>query len=106
MKFLVVERVRAGAIVGGGREFAKSAAEDLKYKLQLEKRKKIVGGGPFLDVVGDCYLLETRSIEEMGEIFFNSPSNFFVDREVHPLGSFADSLEGMKELERTRKRRR
>jgi hypothetical protein len=33
----------------------------------------------------------------MGEIFFNSPSNFFVDREVHPIGSFADTLEGMKE---------
>ena len=42
--------------------------------------------------------LETKTIEEMGEIFFNSPVNFLVDREVHPLGSFLDTLEGMKKL--------
>jgi hypothetical protein len=34
----------------------------------------------------------------MGEIFFGSPANFLLDREVHPLGSFQDTLEGMKEL--------
>jgi hypothetical protein len=39
----------------------------------------------------------------MGEILFNSPSNFMVEREVHPLGTFEDSLEGMKEMMRGRK---
>lgn len=106
MKFLVVERVRGDAMAGGARDMAEGAAEDLRYKLQLEKKKKIVGGGPFIDIIGDCYILEAKTIEEMGEIFFNSPSNFYVDREVHPLGTFADSLEGMKELSRVRKRRR
>ncbi|MDA4111793.1 MAG: hypothetical protein OK439_04595 [Thaumarchaeota archaeon] len=79
-------------------EFAKLAGEDLKYKIDLEKNGKIVSGGPFLDIVGDFYVLETSTIEEMGEIFFESPSNLLVEREVHPLGSFKDSYEGMKEL--------
>jgi hypothetical protein len=96
MRFLVVERVRS--ISPKDMEaFGKVAVEDLKYKTHLEKKQKIVGGGPFLDVLGVSYILETKTIEEMGEIFFNSPTNFFVDREVHPLGSFADTLEGMKE---------
>ncbi len=59
-----------------------------------------------MDILGECYILETKTIEEMGEIFFNSPSNFYVDREVHPLGSFEDTLEGMKELEKGSRRRR
>jgi len=48
--------------------------------------------------VSDCYILETKTIEGMGEIFFNSLGNIMVDREVHPIGSFEDSLEGVKEM--------
>jgi hypothetical protein len=98
MKFIVIEKVRGSSIPQDGRTFAKLAGEDLKYKVKLQKEGKIVSGGPYLDILADCYILETKTIEEMGEIFFNSPSNFFVDREVHPIGSFEDSLEGMKEL--------
>ena len=82
------------------KEFMKLAGEDLKYKAKLQKDGKIISGGPCLDIVGDCYVLETATIEEMGEIFFNSPINFVVSREVHPIGTFEDSLEGMKELAR------
>ena len=103
MRFLVIERVMMGASPSDQREFMKSAGEDLNYKVKLEKKGKITGGGPFLDVLGDCYILETETLEEMGEILFNSPGNFGVEREVHPLGTFADSLEGMEELGKKRK---
>jgi len=96
MRFLVVERVKSG-IQMNREEFANLAGEDLKYKLRLEKEGKIIGG-PFLDILADGYLLETKTLEEMGEIFFHSPINFFTDREVHPLGTFKDSLEGMNDL--------
>jgi len=97
MKFIVIERVKDVASQDSTK-FMKHAAEDLKYKVKLQKEGKIVGGGPYLDILADCYILETKTIEEMGEIFFNSPGNFMVDREVHPIGSFEDSLEGMKEM--------
>ncbi len=96
MRFLVMERVRAGSQIGQG-DFAKLATDDLEYKRKLEKAGKIIGG-PCLDVLGVGYVLETDTIEELGEIFFRSPSNLVMDREVHPLGSFKDSLAGMKEL--------
>ena len=98
MRFLVVERVRSAIGPNELEQFGKSAVEDLKYKVKLEKKGKIVGGGPFLDVLGVSYILETETIEEMGDIFFSSPSNFYVDREVHPLGTFSDTLEGMKNM--------
>ena len=96
MRFLVVERVKQNFGPKDMNEFQKLATKDIKYKEKLAKKHKIVGGGPFLDVLGVCYILETKSIEEMGEILFDSPSNFFVEREVHPLGTFEDTLEGMK----------
>ena len=100
MRFLVVERVRPLVTSSDKSEFANHAANDLKYKLNLERRKKIVAGGPFLDILADAYILETETLEELGEILFNAPSNLDVDREVHPLGTFADSLEGMNELKK------
>ena len=103
MRFLVVERIRGSATPQEPTEFAKLAGDDLRYKLQLEKKKKIVAGGPFLDILADGYIIETDSIEELGEILFNSPSNLAVDREVHPLGSFEDSLEGMESLRKKHK---
>jgi hypothetical protein len=103
MKFLVVEKVHVGTGPAGGSDITSAALEDLKYKVNLEKKGKIIGGGPFLDTIGDSYILQTKTIEEMGEILFNSPTNFMVEREVHPLGTFADSFEGMKELNRRRK---
>jgi hypothetical protein len=99
MKILVLEKVRGDALSGGNRqEFAKLAGEDLAYKLKLEREGKIIAGGPYLDIIADCYILQVDTMEEMGEIFFNSPSNLVVDREIHPLGTFADSLEGMHEI--------
>ena len=35
----------------------------------------------------------------MGD-FFASPLNLVVDREVHPLGSFKDTIEGMDEMKK------
>jgi len=96
MRFFVLERLRAGVRLDS-KESGKAAAEYLKYMAKLEKKGKVIGG-PCLDVLANGYLLETKTIEEMGEIFFDSPANFLLDREVHPLGSFLDTLEGMKEL--------
>jgi len=96
MRFFVIEKVRAGTQIDP-KEFVKLAGEDLDYKRKLEKAGKIIGG-PCLDILADGFILETKTIEEMGEIFFGSPTNLVVDREVHPLGTFKDSLEGMKEL--------
>jgi hypothetical protein len=96
MRFYVMEKVRTGVNLDS-KPSAKAAAEYLKYMAKLEKKGKIIGG-PCLDILGNGYVLETKTIEEMGEIFFASPANFMLDREVHPLGSFLDSLEGMKEL--------
>lgn len=97
MRFFVIERIRSGIDLTS-KSSAKSAQDYLKYMARLEQKKKIVAGGPFLDILANGYILETKTIEEMGEIFFASPANFMLDREVHPLGSFSDTLEGMKEL--------
>lgn len=96
MRFYVIEKVRTGVNLDA-KPFAKTAVEYLKYMAKLEKKGKVVGG-PCLDILGNGYVLETKTVEEMGEIFFNSPANFLLDREVHPLGSFVDTLEGMKAL--------
>jgi hypothetical protein len=50
------------------------------------------------DILAQGFVLETETIEEMGEIFFESPFNLVMDREVHPLGTFKDTLEGMNEM--------
>jgi hypothetical protein len=91
-----MERVRAG-VSADSKEFTKAAVDYLKYMAKLQKKGNVIGG-PCLDILGNGYVLETKTIEEMGEIFFSSPANFLLDREVHPLGSFLDTLEGMKEL--------
>jgi len=96
MRFYVIEKVRSGTDMSS-KAAVKGAAEYLKYMAKLEKKGKVIGG-PCLDVLANGYILETKTIEEMGEIFWNSPANFMVDREVHPLGSFLDTLEGMKEM--------
>jgi hypothetical protein len=96
MRFFVMERVRTGVRMDS-KESAEAAVEYLKYMAELQKQGKVTGG-PCLDILANGYLLETDTIEEMGEIFFNSPANFLMDREVHPLGSFLDTLEGMKEM--------
>jgi len=96
MRFFVIEKVKAG-MQWDEKEFAEMAAADLKYKRKLEEKGNIIGG-PCLDILADGFILETKTLEEMGEIFFNSPTNFMMDREVHPLGTFEDSLEGMKEI--------
>ena len=96
MRFFVMERVRTGVRMDS-KESAEAAVEYLKYMAELQKKGKVTGG-PCLDILANGYLLETDTIEEMGEIFFNSPANFLMDREVHPLGSFLDTLEGMKEM--------
>ena len=96
MRFLVIERMNQTALLSM-KEFSKLAKAGLEYRVKLQKKGKIVGG-PFLDILADGYILETKTIEEMGEIFFNSPTNFLVEREVHPLGTYQDSLEGVVEL--------
>jgi hypothetical protein len=96
MRFFVIEKVRAGVRMDS-KESAKAGVDYLKYMAKLEKKGKTIGG-PCLDILANGYILETKTIEEMGEIFFNSPANFLLDREVHPLGSFLDTLEGMKAL--------
>ncbi len=82
-----------------GAQMAQIFQADLEYKMKLMKQGKIIAGGPFLDILADCYILQVKTVEEMGEIFFNSPANFVTDREVHPLGTYQDSMEGMKELQ-------
>ena len=96
MRFFVMEKLRTGVSMNS-KESAKAAMEYLKYMAKLEKKGKVIGG-PCLDILGNGYILVTETIEEMGETFFDSPANFMLDREVHPLGSFVDTLEGMKEL--------
>jgi hypothetical protein len=97
MRFFVMERIRAGVDMSS-KQSIEIASEYLKYMSKLEKKGKVMGG-PCLDVLANGYVLETETIEEMGEIFFDSPANFMLDREVHPLGSFLDTLEGMKALD-------
>lgn len=96
MKFLVIEKIRQSITPENQKQFSITASKDVKYKLELKKKGKIVEGGPFLDSLGVSYILETKTIEEMGEIFFNAPGNFLVDREVHALGTFEDTLQGFK----------
>ena len=96
MRFIVIEKARSGIPIDS-KEFADLATADLKYKRNLEKEGKMIGG-PCLDTLAVGYVLEVETLEEMGEIFFGSPSNLVMDREVHPLGTFKDSLEGMKEM--------
>jgi len=87
-------------------QMLKLLISEFEYQLSLQKKGKIVAGGTFLDIRGGCTVLEVDSVEEMGEIFFNSPLNPWVEREVHPLGTFEDSLAGMKEVAAVSSRRR
>jgi hypothetical protein len=103
MRFAIIEKLRSGAVAA---DFPNVAAEDLKYKKKLEKEGKIISGGPCLDILADCFILETETLEELGEILFNAPNNLYVEREVHPLGTFADSEEGMRELGSLQKKRK
>jgi hypothetical protein len=57
MKFLAVEKVVIGSGPTAASDFASEALEDLKYKVNLGKKGKIAVGGPFLDTIGDCYIL-------------------------------------------------
>ena len=102
MRFLVIERAKVSPASVDQDRFAEMALADLEYKHQLERAKKIVAGGPFLDILAGGYVLETETLEELGDILFNSPGNFAMEREVHPLGTFADSAEGMNELSKKR----
>ena len=102
-KFLVIEKPSMPTQVVApdspeAMQMIKMIQSEIEYKVKLQKKGKIVGGGPFLDIGALCYILDVPNVEEMGEIFFGSPANFMLDREVHPLGSFSDSLEGMNEL--------
>lgn len=103
LRFLIIERVKISPTAAERGRFAQTALADLEYKHKLERKKKIVAGGPFLDILAGGYVLETETLEELGEILFNSPGNFVMEREVHPLGTFADSLEGMTELSKKRR---
>jgi len=100
-RFLVIEKPATPTQVASpdspeGKQMMKMFESEIEYKVKLLKEGKIVGGGPFLDVSALCYILDVPSVEEMGEIFFNSPLNVWTQREVHPLGTFSDTLEGMK----------
>ena len=103
-KFLVIERSAAPPPMVSpdspeAMQMVKMVRSEIEYKLKLQNEGKIVGGGPFLDVGALCYILDVPSVEEMGEIFFNSPLNPWTQREVHPLGTFSDTLEGFKAME-------
>ncbi len=104
-KFLVIEKpITSFPLVSPdspeAMQLGKLIQSDFEYKLKLQKEGKIVGGGPFLDIAALCYILDVPSVEEMGEILFNSPTNLWTQREVHPLGTFSDTLEGIKEAMR------
>ena len=104
-KFLVIEKPMASFPFVApdsteAMQLGKLFQSDLEYKLKLQKEGKIVGGGPFLDIGALCYILDVPSVEEMGEILFNSPTNPWTQREVHPLGTFSDTLQGIKEAMR------
>jgi muconolactone delta-isomerase len=100
-KFLVIEKPTSIPFFSPGSsegaEMMKAMQGQFEYYTKLQKEGKIVGGGPFLDIAGLCYILDVPSVEEMGEIFFSAPLNTWMQREVHPLGTFADTLEGIKE---------
>jgi len=103
-KFLVIERPATPTQMvspdsSEGRQMMKMFESEIEYKAKLQKEGKIVGGGPFLDVAALCYILDVPTVEAMGEIFFNSPLNLWTQREVHPLGTFPDTLEGMKSMQ-------
>jgi hypothetical protein len=103
-KFLVIERYSPPPQMmspgsSEGTQMLKTFQSEIEYKVKLQKEGKIVGGGPFLDVGALCYILDVPTVEEMGEIFFNSPLNLWTQREVHPLGTFLDTLEGMKGMQ-------
>jgi hypothetical protein len=103
-KFLVIEKTGAQLpFVGMGSPEAMQMVQllqsEMEYKVKLQQEGKIIGGGPFLDVGSICYILDVPSVEEMGEIFFSSPMNPWTQREVHPLGTFADTLEGIKAMQ-------
>ena len=101
-KFLVIEKPAVSVPLvspdsSEGAQLSKLIQSEFEYKLKLQREGKIVGGGPFLDIGALCYILDVPSVEEMGEIFFNSPINLWTQREVHPLGTFSDTLEGIKQ---------
>ena len=104
-KFLVIEKPSMPTQMvppdsPEGMQMLKMIQSEIEYKVKLQKEGKIVGGGPFLDIGALCYILDVPSVEEMGEIFFGSPLNPWTQREVHPLGTFSDTLEGMMAMQK------
>jgi uncharacterized protein YciI len=100
-KFLVVERANGQIPAPNSPEMARMMElllSDIEYKFKLQKEGKILVGGPFLDIRGGCGIIEVDSVEELGEIFFNSPLNPWVEREVHPIGNAEDTLAGLREM--------
>ena len=100
-RFLVIQRATGPTPPPNSPEIAEMAkllVSEFEYQLKLQKEGKIVAGGSFLDIRGGCGIVEVDSVEELGEIFFNSPLNPWVDRELHPLGTIEDTLAGMKEM--------
>jgi muconolactone delta-isomerase len=102
-KFLVIEKPETNFPLSSpnsseATRILKLVKSEIEYKVKLQEKGKIVGGGPFLDISAVCYILDVPTVEEMGEIFFNSPMNPWTHREVHPLGTFTDTLEGFKDM--------
>jgi len=81
MRFYVVERVRTG-VSPESKEFAKTAVDYLKYMAKLQKKGKVIRG-PCLDILGNGYILETKNIEERGEIFSDpQPTSCWTGRSI------------------------
>jgi muconolactone delta-isomerase len=100
-RFLVIQKATGPTPPPNSPDFAemgKLLLSEFEFELKLQKEGKIVAGGTFLDIRGGCGIIEVDSVEELGEIFFNSPLNPWIDREVHPLGKVEDTLAGMKEM--------
>jgi muconolactone delta-isomerase len=99
-KYLVVAKPSAPTPFPSSHEFAELMQRlqgEFEYQLSLQKKGKIIAGGPFLDRRGGCYILDVPSVEEMGEILFNSPLAPWFETEIHPIGSVEETLEGLRE---------
>jgi len=91
MKFLVIRKPRAGALVQPTSQMIRAQKEGLLGAIkrgEVDCAYAFVGGG-------GISILNTNSAEDVNQRLFGSPLGLFYDFEVHPLadyGQFMDTV--------------
>src|SRR6266849_10764623 len=100
MKFLVIRRPRAGAIIQPNRQLIRAQKEGLLSAIkrgEADCAYAFVGGG-------GISILNADSTEEVNQRLFSSPLGFFYDFEVRPLADYSQFMDTVAEAMEAREK--